>query len=441
MMKTVDKPYPGTRPFRQTDHKRFFGRADDVVRLAELWQVNRLIFAVGQVASGKTSLLNAGVLPLIAGKRADVLPTGQLSYGSTFPFAALPEHNPYTLALLRSWSPGETVTRLVGRTIRDFIRQRAGWHDGPILAAIDQAEELLADSGFRATYRRPFLAELAEAVNQEPRLHLLLLVREDAVGSISSVLGAGVRHPVKPLTRQCAIEAVAGPVEVTPRSYEAGAAEAIVTDLQTSSILRPDGGERHTVADHVEPALLQIVCARLWHSLPPDVGRITTRDVRRYGSADVALAAHCGRVIAAVADEHDLSVMRLRSWLLGTFVTELGTLGTAYEGPTATAGMPNAVVRALQDRHLLAAKLRSGSRWYELLTDRLIEPLRKATDERPPPVEPAEYLRAAERALALGELDVAERYAEETLRTSPDTDLRLHAEADSLLGNLAHERA
>lgn len=440
MIQTVDMPYPGTRPFRQADRGQFFGRAKDAARLADLWQVNRLTFAVGKVASGKTSLLNAGVLPLIAEKHSDVLPIGQLSYGSTFPFAALPDHNPYTLALLRSWSPGETATRLVGRTVRDFVTKRSGQHGSPVLAAIDHAEELLADSGIRATYRRPFLADLAEALHQEPRLHLLLVVREEAVGSISSVLGAGVRHPVNPLTRQGAIEAIAGPIEGTLRSYEAGVAEAIVKDLQTSSVRGADGSDQYAVHDEVEPALLQIVCASMWRSLPPDMARITIRDARRYGNADEALATHCGRLIASVADEHELSALRLRSWLLGTFVTEHGTLGNAYEGPTTTAGMPNAVARALLDRHLLTAHPRSGSRWYELLADRLIEPLRKATDERPHPAEPAEYLRAAERALAIGEYAAAERYAAETLRTSPDTDLRLHAEVDSLLGNLAYER-
>ncbi len=42
--------------------------------------------------------------------------------------------------------------------------------------------------------------------------------------------------------------------------------------------------------------------------------------------------------------------------------------------------------------------------------------------------------------MVLGELDLAERYANETVRTSHDTDLRLRAEAGSLLGNLAYER-
>jgi tetratricopeptide (TPR) repeat protein len=443
MIKTVDTPYPGTLPFRQIDHTRFYGRAKDALILADSWRFNQLTFAVGQVASGKTSLLNAGVFPLIAGKRADVLPVGRLSYGSTFPFAALPEHNPYTLSLLRSWSPGETsgtATRMAGWTVRDFVRQRAGMREVPILAAIDQSEELLATSPPRSTYRRQFLDEIAEAIRHEPRLHLLVVVREDAVGSITDVLGAGFSHCVKPLTRQHAIEAVAGPAAGTSRPYEPEAAETIVTDLQTSTIRGSDGYERHAVSKDVQPALLQIVCARLWEWMPADAGPITVQDARDYGSVDSALAAHYGKVIAAVASEHGLSTRRLHSWLLDTFVTEHGTLGTAYEGPNGTANMSNAVVRALQDRHLLAATRRSGLRWYELLSERLVEPLRAATYERPSQAEPSESLRAAERALTLGELDAAELYAKEILQAKRRSDPRLQAEAVSLLGNLAHER-
>jgi tetratricopeptide (TPR) repeat protein len=182
------------------------------------------------------------------------------------------------------------------------------------------------------------------------------------------------------------------------------------------------------------------VCSRLWDLLPATLNEITKRDVRRYGAADTILAAHCGRVIAAVADDHDLPTPRLRSWLIRTFLTEFNTLGNAYEGMTHTAGMPNAVVRALEDRHLLGAERRSGSRWYELLSDRLAAPLRSSAQQPPLPVAPAEYLRAAERALTLGELDLADHFAEEALRTAPAGDLRLRAEAESLLGNFSYER-
>ena len=106
--------------------------------------------------------------------------------------------------------------------------------------------------------------------------------------------------------------------------------------------------------------------------------RGTETPIRRWPS-------HCGRVIACVADDHDLPASKLRSWLLMTFITELGTRGRV-RGHRSTAGMPNAVVRALEDRHLLSAELRSGSRWYELISDRLIEPLQKLqTNYQTPP--------------------------------------------------------
>ena len=124
-------------------------------------------------------MLSAGVLPLVEAGRADVLPSGLLSYGSTFPAAALPEHNPYSLALLRSWSPDEDAARLVGLAVQDFIARRAERHSGVILGAIDQAEEMSADSGSRRVYGRRFLGELAEALQEDAKLHLLLLIRED----------------------------------------------------------------------------------------------------------------------------------------------------------------------------------------------------------------------------------------------------------------------
>jgi tetratricopeptide (TPR) repeat protein len=436
----MGRPYPGPRPFQQADQDRFFGRTAQALGLAELWRSNHLTVAVGAAGSGKTSLLNAGVFPLVTAEHADVLPPGRLSYGETFPFAALPEHNPYTLALLRSWSPGERVPRLVGQTVRDFVRSRADRRGAPILAAIDQFEELATGSGSRLANRRLFLAELAEAIEEEPRLHLLLLVREEAADLASEPLGRGARHHVTPLGWHDAVEAVAGPVAATPRCYDEGVAEAIVKDLQTSRITPQSGPERYTFEEHVETALLQAVCAHLWASLPPDVNLIARREVRRYGDADAALASYCGQIIAAVAEDHDLSVSRLRSWLQNTFITELGTRGEAYETGPATAGMPSAVVRALEDRHLLAAEWRLNARWYKLLSDRLIEPLRHAADERPPLTEPSEYLRAAGRALTLGELGLAERYAQETVRVTHETDLRLRAEAGSLLGNLAWVR-
>jgi DNA-binding GntR family transcriptional regulator len=74
----------------------------------------------------------------------------------------------------------------------------------------------------------------------------------------------------------------------------------------------------------------------------------------------------------------------------------------------------NAVVRALEDRHVLRAEQRSGSRWYELQHDRLIGPLRQA--------DSTESLQAAEAALAISDLATARHQTEEAQRLRGDID-------------------
>lgn len=429
------RPYPGPRPYLQADRNRYFGRAADAAVVAEWWRLNRLTYIVGPAGRGKTSLLHAGVRPLLAEQRLDTLPVGRLSYDAAFPAAAVPPHNPYVLALLRSWAPDETATRLFGQTVRGFVRDRAG--EGAVFAAIDDTDELLAKPAAGRGHRRSFLAELNEALDGEPRLHLLVVGGDEAVEVVSDTLGRGARYDIPPLSGQSAIDVVRGPLGGTGRSFAGDAAGRLVTDLQTSRIVAQDGAARYITDDHIEPVLLQIACAWLWDGLPADPGPISVGDVRRLGDADEALAAYCGQVIAQVADDHDLPPKGLASWLLGTFVTDLGTRGTAYEGVTTTAGMPNAVVRTLVEKHLLVSSRRSGSRWYEVLHDRLIEPLRQAVIARPPARTGPELLGAAEHVLTLGELDLAERYAREILYMPRGSERRLKAQASSLLGNLA----
>ena len=107
MRKIADNPYPGSRAFTQADES-FFGRDADIAVIVDLWMTNRLTVVSGAAGCGKTSLLQAGVCPLLREKtsqhRPRIFPPGNLSGGMTFPFPALTDHNPFTLALLRSWA-------------------------------------------------------------------------------------------------------------------------------------------------------------------------------------------------------------------------------------------------------------------------------------------------------------------------------------------------
>lgn len=434
MSKIADNPYPGSRAFSQADQAHFFGRSSDTATIVNLWMTSRLTVVSGPVASGKTSLLHASVHPSMPVKRSRILPVGGLFSGMTFPFPALADHNPFTLALLTSWSPADVPTRLAGLSISDFVRRIARGQDGAVYTAIDQVDDLIlgARDGAQAQWRQQFLAELTQAMADHPRLHLLLVTRSEALGLLTSCVGGGARHAIAGLTAQGAVEAVTAPAEAAGRSFTEEAARTLVDDLSTQ------GTAGSPAADLIEPSLLQAVCWQLWEELPPSVTEISEWAIREFSDADTALAAHCGRVIGEVAALYDIPSKRLRSWLADNFVTESGTRGGVHEGAGSTAGLPNAVPRSLLDRHLLTSETDESVRYYRLLAGRLVEPLWKASVDRPAAPAAAEYLRAAERDLALGELDFAWTHGERALRAAPS--LRERAEVESLLGNVAQKR-
>jgi tetratricopeptide (TPR) repeat protein len=436
MSKIADNPYPGSRAFGQADQALFFGRGSDTATIVDLWMTNRLTVVSGPVAGGKTSLLHAGVHPSMPVKRSRILPIGTLFPGMTFPFPAVADTNPFTLALLTSWSPDDVPTRLAGLSIGDFVRRFARGQDGAVYAAIDQLEDLILGprDGVQAQWRQQFLAELTQAMADHPRLHLLLVSRSEALDLLSGCVGGGAQYAMTGLTARGAVEALTEPARAAGRSFTEQAAHNLIDDLTTHGT----AAATPAAAGNIEPSLLQAVCWQLWEELPPSVTEISEWAIREFSDADTALAARCGQVIGEVAALYDIPSKRLRSWLADNFVTDSGTRGVAREGARSTAGLPNAVPRSLLDRHLLTSEIDESVRYYRLLAERLVEPLWKASVDRPAAPAASEYLRAAERDLALGELDFARTHGEHALRAAPS--LRERAEVESLLGNVDHKR-
>src|SRR5262249_36177529 len=60
-----ERPFPGLRPFGFADHPFFFGRDDQVYAIYRLLDRSRFIAVVCTSAGGKSSLVRAGLLPLL----------------------------------------------------------------------------------------------------------------------------------------------------------------------------------------------------------------------------------------------------------------------------------------------------------------------------------------------------------------------------------------
>ncbi|MDH2427498.1 hypothetical protein PYR91_18890 [Sphaerisporangium sp. TRM90804] len=398
--------------------------------------------------------MNAGAIPIIADRNIEHFPAGRALPTRVFPAAALPEHNSHVLSLLWSWDPAGDPLALSRLTISEFLarHRRAQPSRSPLLLCLDQAEDLYRGSPAPRAGRMPLLGQLLQALEADPQVNLLVSVQDDRLADLLRDMGLDRRHDVASqhlpaLGRAAAVEAVRRPLKGTRLSLSPGTAEALVDELLSGWVTDDLGRRRPVRESTVHPLHLQAVCAWLWQHLPGDLTSVTVQDAHRIGSVDLWLAtAAVGSAVRGVADYLNMDAGRLCGWIQDTFVTPEGARRPVGEGPQATAGMPNNVLRTLHDHRLLKAETRSGSRWFELPNDRVVPPLRLAVELLAAPSAgqhapaPADRLRAATNALADGEPDLASWHARQVLRQGPGRSLRAQAEAETLLGDISYSR-
>ena len=58
-----NNPYIGPRPFEEKDSENFFGRSREIRELTSLVIAHRVVLFYAQSGAGKTSLLQAGLVP------------------------------------------------------------------------------------------------------------------------------------------------------------------------------------------------------------------------------------------------------------------------------------------------------------------------------------------------------------------------------------------
>lgn len=68
-MTALRSRYPGLRPFDPEEQQNFFGRSEEVEALCRLLDLDKLIVLHGPSGMGKSSLINAGILPALSNVR------------------------------------------------------------------------------------------------------------------------------------------------------------------------------------------------------------------------------------------------------------------------------------------------------------------------------------------------------------------------------------
>lgn len=212
MSPALANPYVGPRPFSAAEAGRFFGREPEASQLLSLVVAERLTLFYAQSGAGKSSLLQARLMPQLEQAGLIVLPTGRVS--GDLPPGVSRVANIFAFNLMLSLAQGQgDPNRFAGVSLSHFLARLtsddghsyyydaqaspAAVNPGEATAAyvllIDQFEEIITTHPESWPERADFFRQLDQAMADDPLLRVALTLREDYVAALDpySALLAG----------------------------------------------------------------------------------------------------------------------------------------------------------------------------------------------------------------------------------------------------------
>ena len=423
----ADSPFPGLAAFREEDRIYFSGRGREQRELVRRIERHRLTVLFGRSGLGKTSLLQAGVFPLL--RELDFVPVRvRIDYGETAPEPAAQIHAQLQAVIAERKIDGGPPRN--GETLWAYFHRAEWWSERnhvltPVLV-LDQFEEVFT-LGRGKPGVAPFLEELGDLVeNRIPAalrevgavlsgvdgvdgpgedaeidydredFRVVLSLREDFLPHLEELRPrmpslAANRLRLTPLTREQAREAILKPAGalVTPevadailgfvsgaerRLSPAGAVGPVGTAPAGASGASGGAGESGE-AGGIEPALLALVCHEL------------NRRRRAAGQPAFTTALLAGVREQILQDFYRRSVKdlgpRVARFIEECLLTDSGfRRAESFDDALRQPGVSEQALERLIDRRLLRREERLGIPHVELIHDVMTGVVRESRDRR-----------------------------------------------------------
>jgi WD40 repeat protein len=307
-----ENPFPGLRPFEENDNVVFFGRDAQIEELLERLGRRRFVAVIGTSASGKSSLVRAGLVPALRGgfmagtgsrwRIAVMRPGGA-------PLASLASALETAGVLGNDGDPSLRVG--LARAVLDrgelglveVVAQAGLRSDENVLIVVDQFEELFRferEADEAAAFVKLLLAGAAQS---DIPLFVLLTMRSDFLGEgarfrgLPEAINDGL-FLVPRLQRDELREAIEGPI---------GVAEATISPLLVNRLLNEVGDSQDQLP------VLQHALLRTWDAWAKrgTSQTIDTTDFDETGGLAHALSIHCDEVYGGLTPEQQVAAERI----------------------------------------------------------------------------------------------------------------------------------
>ncbi len=380
-------PYVGPRSF-QTGEK-MYGRDMEIRKLLDLLIAERIMILHSPSGAGKSSLVQAGLIPRMENEGFYIFPTVRLNLDLPPGDIDRSAANRYAFSVLMSLEEAldedhkHPVEQLTGLTLADYLAQREPSKDEPDskLLIFDQFEEILTVAPTDLESKKAFFNQVGTLLRNR-KYWALFAIREDYIAALDPYVRPvptrlSNRFRLDFLSAEASLQAIRKPAQTTGVTFQDEAVEKLVDDLRQVRIQQADGSMQVQSGPYVEPVQLQVVCYNLWQHLPPGTKEITLQQITDVGDVDESLASYYAGKVYEAAQAYNLPERRVRDWFEHRLITKQGIRGLVQMGAEESEGLDNRAIRMLENDHLVRSEKRLGSTWFELAHDRLIDPVRK----------------------------------------------------------------
>lgn len=379
-------PYVGPRYF--TRDEKIYGRTQEINRLNALLTAERIVLLYSPSGAGKTSLINAGLVPRLIKDGFDVLETIRVNL-PTDPYSPKNRYVFSALVSLEKNLPEDQqipLEELAKLSLPEYFANRPreipeGKHfPPPELLIFDQFEEIITTDSTDLEGKKEFFSQVAEVLYDQRRWALFSM-REDFIATLDPyvrVLPTRLenRFRLDLLTTNQAKKAIQIPAKNEDVEFLDEAALKLLEDLSKVTVVGPTGGTNQIQGEYVEPVHLQVVCYELWKRLPDDAQEITPDDVQSMGDVDQSLGAfYSDKVHEAAASKQEIE-RRIRDWFEYDLITENNIRNQVLLDNKLLGKLDVSVLESLENAYLIRRDSRRNRVWFELSHDRMVKPVR-----------------------------------------------------------------
>jgi WD40 repeat protein len=376
-------PFVGPRPIQRGE--LLYGRDAEIRELYLRLQARRIVVLHSPSGAGKSSLVQAGLIPRLVAGGYDVWKTIRVNADVTGLAGVPADANRYLLSAMLSLEDElpEAHRRgpaaLARLELHEYLAtrpRRKGRGERPVVLIFDQFEEALTVAPLAVAAKQALFAAIGRAL-EAASFWALFVVREDHLAAFAPYR----EHIPTQLANTFRLDllGLAGAREAAERLAAQGgrsfpAVERLVRDLSRVQVQQADGSFVAEQGQHVEPVQLQVVCRRLWDAMPAEDRSIDAEDIETYASVSAALASYYADALRAIAGDDVALERALRDWV-GSKLIVGGARSQVRQDPGQSAGLGNKSIMRLLDSYLVRSEPRAGAHWFELSHDRLVLPV------------------------------------------------------------------